>query len=187
MIMKKTVFYMSAIILTIGLISSNGLSQDKTAKYIGEKKCNICHKSAKRGNQAEIWKNSPHASAYTVLGTDEAKAVAKKAGIEGNPQESAKCLKCHVTAYSEPASVKEATLTIEEGISCEACHGPGSIYKSLKIMKAMYAGTQDFAAVGALHPDENTCKKCHNPASPTYKEMNFAEAMKTIAHPVPKN
>ena len=185
--MKKALFLLFSIVLVIGFISTAGLSQDNTAKYIGEKKCNICHKSAKRGNQAEIWAKGPHAKAYTVLGTDEAKAVAKKAGVEGNPQESPKCLKCHVTAYSEPASVKEATLTMDEGVGCETCHGPGSIYKSLKIMKDMYAGTQDFAAVGALHPDENTCKKCHNPASPTYKEMNFAEAMKTIAHPVPKN
>jgi len=184
--MKKAIIVLFALILTLTFITTHVSAQKKQAKYIGAKKCNICHKSAKRGNQKAAWTNGPHSKAYDVLATEEAKVAAKKAGVEGNPQESPKCLKCHVTAYDEPAEVKNATLTMAEGVSCESCHGPGSLYKSLKVMKAMYAGTQDFAAVGAIQPTEEMCKKCHNSDSPTFKELDFAEAMKTISHPVPK-
>ncbi len=184
--MKKAIIVVLGAVFALTLLTTHVSAQKDQAKYIGEKKCNVCHKSAKRGNQQKVWMEGPHSKAYEVLATEEAKAAAKKVGVEGNPQESPKCLKCHVTAYEEPASVKEASLTMEEGISCEACHGPGSLYKSLKVMKAMYEGTQDFAAVGAIEPTAETCKKCHNSESPTYKEMDFAAAMQTIAHPVPK-
>jgi hypothetical protein len=34
-------------------------------------------------------------------------------------------------------------------------------------------------------PDEKLCIGCHNEESPTYKEFNYAEAVKQIAHPRP--
>jgi hypothetical protein len=33
---------------------------------------------------------------------------------------------------------------------------------------------------------ETFCKGCHNPESPTFKEMNFAESWDKIKHPVPE-
>ena len=85
-------------------------------------------------------------------------------------------------AYSE----KPLVLTLEEGVSCEACHGPGSAYKTNAVMKALYAGTQKGADVGLVDPKKELCVKCHNPESPTYKPFKFEEAVKKIAHPVPK-
>ncbi|MBN2413939.1 cytochrome C554 [candidate division KSB1 bacterium] len=166
-------------------VVSNLLAAD--AQYVGAAKCKMCHMSKSRGDQFGIWQKSKHADAYNVLATDLAKEVAKKAGIEGNPQEAANCLKCHVTAYEAPASAKAATLTLEEGVGCEVCHGPGSLYKSMKVMKDLAAGTQDAKAVAfQTGSDETMCKKCHNESSPTYKPFNYAEAQKLIAHPVPE-
>jgi len=158
----------------------------KTFKYIGVSKCKMCHKGEKKGNIFEIWTKSKHATAYTTLATDTAKVVAKKAGIEGDPQQAAKCLVCHVTAHGVSAEQKEATLTLEEGVSCEACHGPGSEYKSIKIMKDIYTGVAKGADVGLIEPNEKVCVTCHNPNSPTYKEFKFEGEVKNIAHPVPK-
>ena len=70
-------------------------------------------------------------------------------------------------------------------VGCESCHGPGSLYKSNKVMKALAAGTQDAKAVSFLKGDEATCKTCHNEESPTYKPFKFAESWPKIAHPVP--
>jgi len=75
---------------------------------------------------------------------------------------------------------------MEEGVSCEACHGPGSQYKSLKVMKDIAAGTVKGADVGLATPDKTLCVKCHNTKSPTFKEFKFEEAAKKIAHPLPK-
>jgi len=182
--MKKLI---SLMVLIVGIVYvvSNLLAAD--AQYVGTAKCKMCHMSKKRGNQYGVWKSNKHADAFNVLATEEAKAVAKKAGIEGNPQEAVKCLKCHVTAYEAPASAKASTLTLEEGVGCEACHGPGSLYKSIKVMKALTAGTQDAEAVAFQEGgDEANCKKCHNEESPTFKALDFAEALKLIAHPVPE-
>ena len=156
------------------------------AKYIGANKCKMCHKSATKGNQFGIWSESAHAKAYATLATDKAKAVAKKAGVSGDPQKADECLGCHVTAFSAPASAKAATYKMEEGVTCETCHGPGSLYKSMKVMKALTAGTQDAAAVAFMKATEKTCLECHNEKSPTYKPFNFTERMKKIEHPMPK-
>jgi Zn finger protein HypA/HybF involved in hydrogenase expression len=152
-----------------------------THKYVGVKKCQTCHKLAKYGDQTGIWQKSAHAKAYETLAGEEALAVGKKLGIE-NPQKSDKCLTCHVTAFMVPDSLKEATLTMEEGISCEACHGPGSDYKSMSIMKDRAKAI----AAGLLIPDEKTCLTCHNDKSPTYKPFDYAKRVKEIAHPIPK-
>lgn len=181
--MKRSVLTLA--VLFLFLVTATYI-QAKEAQYVGVKKCKTCHMSKKRGNQYGKWKASLHAKAFETLASEEAKAVAKKAGVEGDPQKSPKCLKCHVTGFDAPASAKAATLTQEEGVSCEACHGPGSLYKSMKVMKALSAGTQDPKAVALEIPSEATCKKCHNEESPTYKPFKFDERVKEIAHPVPK-
>jgi len=158
----------------------------KTFKYVGVAKCKMCHKGEKNGNIFEKWQASKHATAYATLATEQSKEIAKKAGIEGDPQQAAECLVCHVTAYSVAAELKEATLTLEEGNSCEACHGPGSEYKGMKVMKDIYAGTVKGADFGLIEPDNEVCVTCHNPKSPTYKEFKYEVEVKNIAHPVPK-
>ena len=135
---------------------------EKADKYVGMVKCKTCHRAKIRGQQFQKWVAGPHAKAYEVLGTDKAKAVAKKAGVKGSPQEAAECLTCHVTAYNVADSLKAATYKMEEGITCEACHGPGSSYFPLKVMKALYERTTDAASVGLTRPNEAVCKTCHN-------------------------
>jgi len=168
------------------LLTTSLLAQDKKAQYIGAKKCKMCHNSAKKGMQYSKWESSAHAKAYATLATEQAKEVAKKAGVQGDPQKAAECLKCHSTAYDAPASAKAATFKADEGVGCEACHGPGSLYKSMKVMKALYAGTQDAKAVAYMKGKKATCLTCHNEKSPTYKPFNFEERLAEIAHPISK-
>ncbi len=115
-----------------------------------------------------------------MLATPEALKIAKAKGID-DPQKSEKCAKCHTTAYGADAKLLTATFKGEDGVGCEACHGPGSNYKTLKIMKDRALAVQN----GLIVPDEKTCVKCHNAESPTYKKFVFAEFYKKIAHPVP--
>ncbi|MFO7616315.1 MAG: multiheme c-type cytochrome [Bacteroidales bacterium] len=134
--------------------------------YIGAGKCKPCHNSAAKGEQFKQWASTPHANAMKSLKGDEAK----------NP----KCLKCHSTAASVPQKLWE-TITVEEGVSCETCHGPGSAYKTASIMKDLAKSK----ANGLIEPDEKLCKTCHNPESPTFKGFDYKKASVAIAHPNP--
>lgn len=174
------------VIITVLCLSVSVFAQPKKFKYVGVKKCKMCHKGVKKGKIFEKWQSFGHAKAYETLATDAAKKTAKEAGVKGDPQQAPECLVCHVTGYEAAADQKTATLTLEEGVSCEACHGPGSAYKSLKVKKAIKAGTAKAADYGLLTPDEKTCVKCHNKKSPNYKEFNFAEFYKKMEHHLPK-
>lgn len=102
-------------------------------EYVGAKMCNMCHK---KGGIEDSWKAGPHAAAFEVLNRAQRK--------------DENCLKCHTTG-------KTSTGHLLRGVQCEACHGPGSDYKNLKIMK-----NRDLAIANGLNPvNEMTCRKCH--------------------------
>jgi len=148
---------------------------------IGVDKCKMCHK-AKTGDQFAIWEGSAHAKAFETLKSDAAIAVAKEKGL-GNPWEEAACLKCHTTQHFLGAPVDEAgKYAIEEGVSCEACHGAGSEYKSKKVMEDHDASI----AAGLKMDGESNCVMCHNEESPTFKGFNFEERWAEVKHPIPE-
>jgi hypothetical protein len=135
----------------------------------------------KQGKQLAIWQASPHAKAWATLATPEAKKIAEGKKI-ADPQKSEKCAKCHTTGYGAAANLKAETFKVEDGVGCEACHGAGSNYKTMKIMKDKALAAQS----GLITPDEKTCVKCHNAESPTHKKFVYAEFAKKIAHAIPK-
>lgn len=174
---------------TIASVQAGGQKDDaaKTEKapvhaYVGVSKCGMCHKAEAKGNQLGHWQKSKHAQAYVALASDAAKEAAKKAGIEGDPQKSPKCLKCHVTAYGVDAKLLGEKYCIEDGVGCESCHGPGSDYMKMSTMK----DREMAVAAGLVVPTEETCVKCHNDESPTYKKFVFKEMFAKVAHPRPK-
>ncbi len=164
--MKKLMF--SRLLLALGLFLFLGNSVNAQNKYIGAAKCKMCHNKTDKGAQYSKWLAGPHAKAMESLKGDDA----------SNP----KCLKCHSTAASVDQSLV-LTLTKEEGVSCESCHGPGSAYKSMSVMK----NKEMAISKGLVIPDEKVCKKCHNSESPNFKGFNFDEYFAKIAHPNPLN
>jgi len=176
------------VLLCLGLIAglnagswlSAGAEEEVKAKLIGTSKCNVCHKSEKRGNQAAVWEASAHAKAYETLASDASMAIAKEMGIE-DPQAAAECLVCHTTQgfLGEVELDPKGKYAVEEGVGCEACHGAGSEYKSNKVMQ----DPELSKAAGLITPDEEQCLKCHNEKSPTYQEFVFKERWAAIAHP----
>jgi hypothetical protein len=161
-------------------------AQDQKPQYIGTAKCKICHMSSKKGAQFKKWQESSHAKAFETLASEQSKEIAKKLGIETDPQQSPECLVCHVTAFKASAEEKAASFKAEDGVGCESCHGPGSLYKSMKVMKALRAGTEDAKAVAFKKGGKETCLECHNEKSPTYKPFKFEERWAEIAHPIPE-
>ncbi len=179
-----------ALLLGVVLFAAPTLSAGDF-QYVGVKKCKTCHKKEKIGNQYGKWQEMKHAKAFEALKTDKAKEAAAKLGID-DPTKSEKCLKCHTTGYgkggydlSNPPE-KNAKF---EAVQCEACHGPGSVYKKKKIMVGLSKGEIKPEEVGLIIPDENVCLGCHGKGkgNPFEKDFNFEEAKKKIAHPVPKS
>ncbi len=178
---KRSLILVSALLLAVLAVSwLSAAAQAPKPKIIGVDKCKVCHKMAKSGDQHTIWLNSLHAKAYATLAGEQAKAIGAKMGID-NPQTAAQCLECHTTKGFLKTAEAEASYKIDEGVGCEACHGAGSEYKTMSIMKDRAAAIKAGMVVG----DEKTCVACHNEKSPTYKPFKYAEFWKAIAHPVP--
>ncbi|HOE65160.1 MAG TPA: cytochrome c family protein [Candidatus Hydrogenedentes bacterium] len=154
---------------------------DDGATYVGAAKCKMCHNKADEGQVWTKWQESKHAKAFATLKTDEAKAVAEKAGVATAPSEAPECLRCHVTAYEKDKPLP-ADIKMEDGVQCESCHGPESAHFAAA-KKSLADKSIPQVLSGA--PKEETCKKCHNPESPTYKEFNFKSFSEKIAHPNP--
>lgn len=169
--------------------ASKAPAQEKQRKFVGVAVCKACH----TGRIAEkdvatpsynVWKDKPHAHAYESLASEESKAIAKDMGIE-DPQKADACLKCHITAFGVDAKYLGKKFKVEDGVGCEACHGAGGEYANIKVKKAITAGETEAASVGLIvNPGEETCLPCHNEESPTYRELNFEEALKVIKHPI---
>ncbi len=166
------------IVISISLTGGNALLAQQF-KYIGADKCKICHNKPATGDQYKIWAGTLHAQAMKSLNNEASWAYAKKNNI-ADPTKEPKCLKCHSTAASVPANLI-ATITVAEGVSCESCHGPGSMYKSPTIMKNQALSIKN----GLIIPNQATCETCHNKENPFYKPFNYATAFSKVAHPNP--
>lgn len=173
------------LILGILLVGTQGFAQDKAAhKYVGVSMCAPCHKAEKQGKQYDIWKASKHSEAFNALATPKADSIAKAKGLKTAAKASPECLKCHTTAADANASMIAASFKQSDGVQCETCHGPGSDYKSISVMKdkekAIAAGLTIFK------DDPKLCTKCHNSDSPTFKEFKYDEMWGKIKHSIPK-
>ncbi|MBK7701559.1 MAG: cytochrome C554 [bacterium] len=173
--MKKSLLVLVALTVVCA-----ALAQAAEPTIIGAPKCVMCHK-VKTGDQAKIWTESAHAGAFATLKGPAAIAIAKEKGL-GNPWEEAACLKCHTTKGFLGAALEAATKWVpEEGVGCEACHGAGSGYKSKAVMEDHAAAV----AAGMKMGGKETCVKCHNAQSPTFKAFDYDKMWALIKHPVP--
>ncbi len=151
-------------------------SEDNVAKYLGIGGCKACHfkqykswKKTKMAKTFEVLKPGVNAEAKTELKFDPNKDYTK------DPE----CLSCHTTGYGMPGGyripsekdTKAKKIAKEnEGITCEACHGPGSLYvdghKNVKDNKRKYT-QEEFFKAGLYKIDAQVCIACHNQKNPT--------------------
>ncbi|MBN1224862.1 MAG: cytochrome C554 [Candidatus Aminicenantes bacterium] len=159
-------------VLAVTLIFAVSLmSQDFT--YVGAAKCKMCHKSEKQGQQYPLWESRKHSKSIAALSTEEGKALA--ADAIDNP----KCLKCHAPLFEKAPELKS------EGVTCEACHGPGSAYKKMSVMKdhaeSVKNGLVDYGSTDVIKAQ---CLTCH--ASAHDKPFDFASSWEKVKHPIPE-
>ena len=180
-------FLRFSIATTIALVVALSAACGQTTnKYVGVKICSMCHKADKTGNQFAIWQKSKHATAYATLTTPTADSVAKAKGLKKPAAQSPECLQCHT--INADVALLDKTCDLKDGVQCEVCHGPGSTYKSITIMK----DTAKARAAGLLAYKDNAaiakqCTTCHNNKSPYYKSFKFDDMWAKIKHSVPKS
>lgn len=119
---------------------------DNGFRNIGAAACRTCHREL-----YAAWETSPHGRAAAVLSFEQTL----------DPE----CAPCHLPDEG----------VLDNGVGCEACHGPGSAYAELDVMidplKRTGAGLRDAG---------ESCAFCHNPGHPFHVERDLAAAATTI-------
>jgi nitrate/TMAO reductase-like tetraheme cytochrome c subunit len=149
-------------------------------EYVGSARCAECHLDRERGAQYLHWLQSRHGLAYWRLATGLAKFLASRReqyrDIE-EPIREWRCLKCHTTGAQDEEARFAESFAQEEGVGCEACHGPGSAYMAPEIME----DRELFLRNGGRLPTEQTCRECHQD-----DRFRYEERLVRIAHPRPR-
>jgi YVTN family beta-propeller protein len=156
--------------------ASGGVDEKRPGpKYLGSAACRKCHSGPDSGYQYSVWRMSAHARAWARLATPRARELARERGLEGDPQKSPDCLKCHSTGASEGPEARMASFSPDEGVGCEACHGAGSEYSLEATMRDRPAAK----SAGLKDAGEQTCQPCHQDAH----GKPFDAKLQEIAHP----
>ena len=169
-------------VLVAFMFVSDAVAADN--KYVGTKTCAMCHKAKDKGEAFTIWQKSAHAGAYKTLASEQSAKIAKEKGLTKPASESPECLKCHVTGGGVATNV-DKTFDMKEGVTCEACHGAASGFKTTHAKKE---NTAKAVEAGLITGDaaKKTCETCHNKQSPTFKGFKYDEYWAKIAHMLPK-
>lgn len=170
----KTFTFIIALVVAFAVCTAGAA----TNKYVGVKACSPCHKAAKI---PDIWQSSKHSQAFTALTAPAADSIAKARGSKKPAVETKECLGCHTIQVA--ADQMDKTFNVKDGVQCETCHGAGSAFKTISVMKdhakAVAAGLADYKDKAAV---EAKCKSCHNEKSPTFKGFKFDEMYPKIKH-----
>ena len=159
--------YATALILGIGVLSAQA-----TPKLLGPGSCSSsnCHGNVKPLNSSNVLQNEyitwsrhdRHARAYLTLQGADSKKIATNLGI-GDPSKEPLCLSCHAV-YATPPQPTGDTFRLEDGVSCEACHGAAEEYlKSHAVTGASHSenvanGLTDLSNIGTR---ATLCLSCH--------------------------
>lgn len=172
MLKRKPIVFFS-LMFVIAFFSMTTANADG-AKYLGAKKCKMCHMK-----QYKSWEKTKMATSFESLKPGVKAEAKKKAGLDPDKDYTtdAKCLKCHTTGYGKPGGFTTIAETPKlAGGQCEACHGPGSEY--IKVMKKIMKKKKEYKldaikAVGLVVPseDEKGCRECHSDESPFNEEV----------------
>jgi hypothetical protein len=129
-----------------------------------------CHGNIKPRNSSNVlqneyitWsKHDRHSRAYLSLQSTDSKKIASNLGI-GDPTKEPLCLACHST-YSKSTEQHGERFRLEDGVSCEACHGAAEGYlKSHAITGATHAENVKNGLTDLSNIDTRAtlCLSCH--------------------------
>jgi hypothetical protein len=164
-------------------------SEPPGAKFLGPGSCaaSACHGGIQARDTTKVLQNEystwivqdRHSRAYNVLLQPTAQRMAQILAI-GLPEKSQKCLVCHALAV--PDAQTGRPFDISEGVSCENCHGPSSLWLGPHVQTA--ALHADMVKLGLVDNKDlivraEKCLTCHLGAP----GMQVDHAMLAAGHP----
>ena len=152
-------------------------SRTPSPQYVGSAACGTCHGDVAHGNPYLRWMRSRHGHAYWRLAADWALFLGQlrpQYTDLTDPIADDRCLLCHVNGRQDDYALFAAGYRREDGVGCEACHGPGSLYTAPEIM----ADRNAFLAAGGRIPDKSTCRSCHRNS----EQFDWDEMWPKVAH-----
>lgn len=149
--------------------------------YVGSLTCqtSMCHGGADTlHRQFTIWKTQdPHSKSYATLTTAWSKRMGEALGIK-DVTVAPQCLACHAPLALVPEPRRSPAVRIEEGVSCESCHGPASGWL-LSHTRLDYSYAQRLAGgmkdLRNLYVRAATCVACHQNLDPKIRLAGHPE------------
>jgi hypothetical protein len=158
-----------SVLLLLALSSAGALAQrsDESAKFVGSAGCksSSCHGGAgEKRSQYITWSQKDyHTRAYTILLDARSARIGEALGI-AQPPSSARCTVCHSPFQSVGVDRLTSTARLDEGVSCENCHGAaepwlrGHTRSDWTYATSVSAGMHDLRN---LYVRANACVACH--------------------------
>ncbi len=173
-----------ALALWMGIAAASTLAQAPAAtapqaplpyqvnlKSMGVVNCanSLCHGAVQPWKDSSVLQNEyvtwsrvdKHARAYRVLFNDQSARIASNLGL-GKASEAKVCLDCH--AHNIPAERRGERFQFEDGVSCEACHGPSEQWLPKHVEEgATHAGNLAAGLYPTADPADRArlCLSCH--------------------------
>lgn len=135
--------------------ASDSVNVSVASHYVGSKKCRMCHLDIYKS-----WQSTDHSQAMNVL--DETQ------------QADSNCTRCHSTGTKKAGE-------LIDNVGCEACHGPGSQFRKMRVMKDRTLAIQ----MGLKFPVQSDCAQCHNDDCPKFVAFDYETALKLGTHIMP--
>ena len=137
----------AAVVLALGPQSSTPVEGQESAKFVGAKKCMMCHQT-----QHKAWQEMKHSNAWAALSEEQIKS--------GKDEKGRACASCHSTGFGQPSGFESLEKTPDlVNVGCESCHGPGSIHMKTMMMAQMNDETPEDKKISK----SVGCTSCHNP------------------------
>ncbi len=114
-------------------------------------------------NEYYTWlRNDRHASSYNVLFNAVSARIARNMRLEKKPYQEKVCLDCHST--NVPAQLIAGMVDAEDGVQCEACHGPASGWRARHTDQGwthQQSVAQGMIDLHDIRVRAHVCDRCH--------------------------
>lgn len=141
-------------------------------KSMGVVNCanSICHGSVQPFKDSTVLQNEyvtwsrvdKHARAYRVLFNEQSQRIIRNLGLKNPAHEEKLCLDCH--AHNVAPALRGDRFKLEDGVSCEACHGPSGRWLKSHVENG---ATHEQNLANGMFPTGNAvqraklCLSCH--------------------------
>lgn len=166
----------------------------KGPAFIGAQGCSssLCHGGGSAARNAyTVWKGlDRHSRAFATLATARATQIAQGLSL-ARPAETRRCTECHAPTQTIPAGRLLVGAKVEDGISCENCHGAAQDWvrshtrRDFTHEQNVQTGVRDLRG---LYARANACVACHQTLAPDilaagHPPLLFELDAQTVAEP----